>query len=145
SVSTTAPLSLEHASTGAGSSAGLSAGGSEAQYFRSVARVGLQAADALAYAHHQGVLHRDVKPSNLLLDQQGIVWITDFGLAKAEGADELTQTGDIVGTVRFMAPERFDGRSLPQSDVYGLGLTLYEMLTLHPAFCDSSRARLIEK
>jgi serine/threonine protein kinase len=145
SASTTAPLSLEQAGVGAGSSAGLSAGGSEAQYFRSVARVGLQAADALAYAHRQGVLHRDVKPSNLLLDQQGIVWITDFGLAKAEGADELTQTGDIVGTVRFMAPERFDGRSLPQSDVYGLGLTLYEMLTLRPAFSDSSRARLIEK
>jgi WD40 repeat protein len=79
------------------------------------------------------------------LDQQGTVWITDFGLAKAEGADELTQTGDIVGTIRFMAPERFDGRSLPQSDVYSLGLTLYEMLTLRPAFHDQNRARLMEK
>jgi serine/threonine protein kinase len=95
------------------SATGLSAGGSEALYFRSVARVGLQAADALAYAHRQGILHRDIKPSNLLLDQQGTVWITDFGLAKAEGADELTNTGDIVGTIRFMAPERFDGRSQP--------------------------------
>jgi serine/threonine protein kinase/WD40 repeat protein len=133
------------APTGPRSSTGLSAGGSEAQYFRSVARLGLQAADALTYAHRQGVLHRDVKPSNLLLDQQGTVWITDFGLAKAEGADELTQTGDIVGTIRFMAPERFDGRSLPQSDVYSLGLTLYEMLTLRPAFHDINKARLIEK
>jgi serine/threonine protein kinase/WD40 repeat protein len=141
----TAPWSWKHAGAGGRSSAGLSAGGSEAQYFRSVARAGLQAADALAYAHRQGVLHRDVKPSNVLLDLQGTVWITDFGLAKAEGSDELTQTGDIVGTVRFMAPERFDGRSLPQGDVYGLGLTLYEMLTLRPAFSDSSRARLIEK
>jgi serine/threonine protein kinase/WD40 repeat protein len=127
------------------SSTGLSEAGSEAQYYRSVARVGLQAAEALAYAHRQGVLHRDVKPSNLLLDQQGLVWITDFGLAKAEGADELTQTGEVVGTVRFMAPERLEGRSLPQSDVYSLGLTLYELLTLRPAFDDNNKARLIEK
>jgi serine/threonine protein kinase/WD40 repeat protein len=123
----------------------LSAGESEVLYFRSVARIGLQAAEALAYAHRQGILHRDIKPSNLLLDQQGTVWITDFGLAKAEGADELTHTGDIVGTIRFMAPERFDGRSQPQSDVYSLGLTLYEVLTLRPAFHDANRARLIEK
>jgi serine/threonine protein kinase/WD40 repeat protein len=123
----------------------LSAAGSDTAYSRSVARVGLQAAEALAYAHRQGVLHRDVKPSNLLLDAQGAVWITDFGLAKAEGADELTQAGDIVGTIRFMAPERFDGRSLPQSDVYSLGLTLYEMLTLRPAFEDGNKARLVEK
>jgi WD40 repeat protein len=73
------------------------------------------------------------------------VWITDFGLAKAEGADDLTQTGDIVGTVRFMAPERFDGRSLPQSDVYALGVTLYELLTLRPAFDDMNKARLVNK
>jgi serine/threonine protein kinase/WD40 repeat protein len=123
----------------------LSVGESEAQYFRSVARVGLQAADALVYAHRQGILHRDIKPSNLLLDEQGTVWITDFGLAKTEGTDELTHTGDIVGTIRFMAPERFDGRSQPQSDIYSLGLTLYEMLTLRPAFHDANRARLIEK
>jgi serine/threonine protein kinase/WD40 repeat protein len=123
----------------------LSAAGSDAAYYRSVARVGLQVADALAYAHRQGVLHRDVKPSNLLLDAQGTVWVTDFGLAKADGTDELTHTGDIVGTIRFMAPERFDGRSLPQSDVYSLGLTLYELLTLRPAFDDSNKGRLIEK
>jgi WD40 repeat protein len=105
----------------------------------------VQVADALAYAHRQGILHRDIKPSNLLLDQQGTVWVTDFGLAKAEGADDLTQTGDIVGTVRFMAPERFDGRSLPQGDVYALGGTLYELLTLRPAFDDVNKARLVEK
>ncbi len=123
----------------------LSGGGSEAGYYRSVARIGLQVADALAYAHRHGVLHRDIKPSNLVLDLQGTVWITDFGLAKAEGAEDLTQTGDIVGTVRFMAPERFEGRSLPQSDVYALGLTLYELLTLRPAFEDAKKMRLIEK
>ena len=127
-----------------GSSA-LSGRGSDAEYYRSVARIGLQIADALAYAHRQGVLHRDIKPSNLLLDAQGTVWITDFGLAKAEGTEELTQTGDIVGTLRFMAPERFDGRSLPQSDVYSLSLTVYELLALRPAFDDTNKGRLIDK
>jgi serine/threonine protein kinase len=126
-------------------SGALSATESEAEYCRSVARVGLQVAEALAYAHHQGILHRDIKPSNLLLDCQGTVWVTDFGLAKAEDADELTRTGDIVGTIRYMAPERFEGESLPQGDVYALGMTLYEMLTLRPAFGDSNRARLIQR
>ena len=124
---------------------GLTVSGPEADYCRGVARIGVQVAEALAYAHRQGVLHRDVKPSNLLLDAQGTVWITDFGLAKAEGAEELTQTGDIVGTLRFMAPERFEGKSLPQSDIYALGLTLYELLTLRPAFDDTNKARLVER
>ena len=114
------------------------------EYYRSVARIGVQVADALAYANKQGVLHRDIKPSNLLLDMQGTVWITDFGLAKADG-DDLTHTGDIVGTIRYMAPERFDGKSLPQGDIYSLGLTLYEMVTLQPAFDAANRARLVEQ
>jgi serine/threonine protein kinase len=127
------------------SSGTLSGSESDAEYCRSVARVGLQIAEALAYAHKQGILHRDIKPSNLLLDSQGTVWITDFGLAKSEDADELTRTGDIVGTIRYMAPERFEGKSLPQSDIYALGMTLYELLTLRPAFDDSNRARLIQR
>jgi serine/threonine protein kinase len=94
-----------------------------------VARVGLQVAEALAYAHGQGVLHRDIKPSNLLLDAQGKVWVTDFGLAKTDAHEDLTHTGDIIGTLRYMAPERFQGQSDPRSDVYGLGITLYELLT----------------
>ena len=105
----------------------------ETQYYRAVARVGVQVAEALAYAHGQGILHRDIKPSNLLLDAKGTVWVTDFGLAKAEGSDALTHTGDIVGTLRYMAPERFDGWSDPRSDVYALGATLYELLTLAAA------------
>jgi WD40 repeat protein len=117
----------------------------ETQYCRSVAQVGVQVAEALAYAHKQRILHRDIKPSNLLLDTRGTVWITDFGLAKAEGSDDLTSTGDIVGTLRFMAPERFQGEADPRSDVYSTGITLYEMLTLRPAFADSNRAGLIER
>ncbi len=117
----------------------------QAQYYHGVARMGVQVAEALAYAHQQGVLHRDIKPSNLLVDVQGTVWVTDFGLAKAEGADDLTRTGDVVGTLRYMAPERFDGRSDPRSDVYSLGLTLYEMVTLEPAFRGTDRAQLVER
>jgi eukaryotic-like serine/threonine-protein kinase len=114
--------------------------------FRSIARIGRQVAEALAYAHKQGVIHRDIKPANLLLDALGNVWVTDFGLAKAfEGEDGLTQTGDFVGTVRFMAPERFDGRSELRSDVYALGATLYELLTLRTLFAESNRTKLIER
>lgn len=118
---------------------------SDARYFRSVARVGVQVAEALEYAHQQGIVHRDIKPSNLLLDTQGTVWVTDFGLAKAEGTDELTSLGDLVGTVRYMAPERFQGQADPRSDVFSLGLTLYEMVALQPAFAAAERAQLIER
>jgi serine/threonine protein kinase/tetratricopeptide (TPR) repeat protein len=117
----------------------------ETQYYRSVARVGMQVAEGLAYAHSQGIVHRDIKPSNLLLDAKGTVWITDFGLAKAEGTDALTHTGDIVGTLRYMAPERFDGWSDPRSDVYSMGATLYELLTLQYLFQEPNRARLIDR
>src|SRR5207248_4560684 len=96
-------------------------------------------------AHGQGVLHRDIKPSNLLLDLHGTVWVTDFGLAKTDATEPLTHTGDVVGTLRYMAPERFDGWSDPRSDVYGLGMTLYELLTLRPAYDAATRARLIEQ
>jgi serine/threonine protein kinase/WD40 repeat protein len=115
----------------------------ESPYFREVARMARQAAEALAYAHAHGVIHRDVKPSNLLLDVQGTIWVTDFGLAKAEGSDELTRTGDVVGTLRYMAPERFRGQADARSDIYGLGMTLYEMLALEPAFRASHRVQLM--
>jgi serine/threonine protein kinase/WD40 repeat protein/tetratricopeptide (TPR) repeat protein len=117
----------------------------ESQFYRSVARIGLQVAEALAYAHQNGVLHRDIKPSNLLLDIAGHVWVTDFGLAKVEGSDGPTRSGDIVGTIRYMAPERFDGWSDRRSDVYSLGATLYELLTLRPLFPGATQGELIEK
>jgi eukaryotic-like serine/threonine-protein kinase len=115
------------------------------RYYRSVAEIGVQVAEALQYAHLQGVLHRDVKPSNLLLDTAGRVWVTDFGLAKADDSDDLTRTGELIGTLRYMSPERLQGKALAQSDIYGLGVTLYELLTLRPAFDETHRARLIER
>jgi serine/threonine protein kinase/WD40 repeat protein len=126
-------------------SSGFSSRSSGAAYARAVARLGVQAADALAYAHAQGVLHRDVKPSNLLLDAAGVLWVTDFGLAKADDSDDLTHTGDLIGTVRYMAPERFRGECDARSDGYALGVTLYELLTLRPAFADTDRLRLIDR
>jgi serine/threonine protein kinase/WD40 repeat protein/tetratricopeptide (TPR) repeat protein len=117
----------------------------ETQYFRSVAQAGLQAAEALAYAHKQRVLHRDIKPSNLLLDTQGTVWVTDFGLAKAADSDDLTHTGDLVGTLRYMAPERLEGQCDVRSEVYGVGITLYEMVTLRPAFAVADRVALLDQ
>jgi WD40 repeat protein/serine/threonine protein kinase len=121
---------------------GVSSGGRH--YFLSVARIGQQAALALAYAHARGVVHRDVKPSNLLLDAAGVVWMTDFGVAKTE-EDGLTRTGDLPGTLRYLAPERFDGRCDARADVYSLGLTLYELLALRPAFDARDRLRLIDQ
>ena len=117
----------------------------QSAYARSVARIGLQAAEGLAYAHEQGILHRDIKPSNLLLDARGIVWITDFGLAKARTDENLTHTGDVLGTIRYMAPERFHGRCDARSDIYALGLTLYELLAKRPAFDESDRGKLIKQ
>ncbi|MEZ5962796.1 MAG: protein kinase [Planctomycetota bacterium] len=113
-------------------------------YWRSVARIGEQACRALTYAHENGVIHRDIKPSNLLLDEQGTIWVTDFGLAKT-GEDDLTLTGDFVGTLRFMSPERFKGQCDARADVFGIGATLYELLVLEPAFHSPDRLHLIQR
>jgi eukaryotic-like serine/threonine-protein kinase len=115
------------------------------QFYRSVARIGIQVAEALEYANRQGILHRDVKPSNLLLDNRANVWVADFGLAKTSDADDLTHSGDILGTIRYMAPERFSGHCDARSDVYSLGLTLYELVALRPAYLASDRNTLIDR
>jgi serine/threonine protein kinase len=116
-------------------------------YFRNVARITASAANALQYAHQQGILHRDIKPGNLLLDRDTTLWITDFGLARPTDIANVTQTGEIVGTLRYMAPEQFHGQADQRTDIYSLGLTLFELLTLKPAvefqhgklkYCDSS-------
>ena len=108
-------------SVGSGTSGVSTFAETDRRFAQGVARIGVQVAEALAYAHGQGILHRDIKPSNLLLDREGNVWVTDFGLAKATGADDLTHTGDIVGTVRYMAPERFQGAATrgPTSTPWG--------------------------
>ena len=115
------------------------------QYCRSVARIGIQVSEALSYAHGQGILHRDIKPSNLLLDPAGTVWVTDFGLAKAQTTEDLTHTGDLVGTLRYVAPERLRGQSDARSDIFSLGLTLYELLTLRPAYAERTQGGLVQQ
>ncbi len=109
-----------------------------------VARIGIQIAQALAYAHAHGVLHRDIKPSNLILDHSGTIWVTDFGLARLDDQAGLTSTGDLVGTLRYMAPERLKGEVDTRTDIYALGLTLYELLTFRPALDEHDRGRLLQ-
>ncbi len=124
--------------------------GSHAHHPRSgdwafIAEAGAQAAEALHYAHQQGVLHRDVKPANLLLDPKRQVWVADFGVAKLVDSRTLTATGDILGTLQYLAPECLHGTADVRSDVYGLGATLYEMLTLAPPFSAETPAGLIKQ
>lgn len=112
--------------------------------FHESARIIRDVAAALSYAHEHGVHHRDIKPGNLLLDEQGTVWVTDFGLAKHESDDAATRTGDIVGTLRYMAPEQFNGTTDGRSDICSLGLTLFEMLTHEPAYSEVRAAALMK-
>ena len=106
----------------------------QAVYWENIARLGMQAAAALSYAHQVGTLHRDIKPGNLLLDEHATLWVADFGLATAAEQDNVTQSGDIVGTLRYSAPEQLRGAADPRSDIFSLGLSLYELLTLRPGF-----------
>jgi tetratricopeptide (TPR) repeat protein len=115
-------------------------------YFRRVAGWGIAAADALEHAHALGIVHRDVKPSNLLLDARGEVHVADFGLAKVSADASLTGTGDLVGTARYMSPEQAAAKHDlvdHRSDVYSLGVTLYELLTLAPAFDGADRQAVL--
>jgi serine/threonine protein kinase len=113
------------------------------RYYKALARLGMQIASGLSYAHARGVIHRDIKPSNILLDASGTAWVTDFGLAR-DGDSSLTATEDVIGTFRYLAPERFAGRCDERSDIYALGLTLYELLALEPAFSEHDRAVLVD-
>ena len=112
-------------------------------YYRNIARLTSKVADALDYAHQSGVLHRDIKPSNLLLDQTGTIWVADFGLAFREDLESQTQTGELLGTLRYMAPEQFVAKADSRSDIYSLGLTLFELLTLRPAL-EAPKRRVLD-
>jgi tRNA A-37 threonylcarbamoyl transferase component Bud32 len=102
-----------------------------------IAKWGLQAAEALAHAHQRGIIHRDIKPSNLLLDPEGVVWLTDFGLAKRADEVTLTASGALMGTPRYMSPEQAEAlkRTVDhRTDLYSLGASLYELATGKPVF-----------
>ena len=117
-------------------------------FFQTVARLGMQAAEALEHAHEQGVLHRDIKPSNLLVDGRGKLWITDFGLARLQGDAGLTMTGDLLGTLRYMSPEQALAKRVGidhRTDIYSLGATLYELLTLEPAYAGRDRQEILRR
>ncbi|MGE3314069.1 MAG: serine/threonine-protein kinase [Planctomycetaceae bacterium] len=110
-----------------------------------MARICAQVADALQYAHSQGTLHRDIKPANLLLDAQGDAWITDFGLAKSTAELMVAVDSSPAGTLRYIAPEQFAGRVDARSDIYSLGVTLFELLTRTPVFSTQDRKGLVDQ
>jgi serine/threonine protein kinase len=119
-----------------------------AEYYRTAARLMVQAATALEHAHSFGVIHRDVKPANLLIDTRGNLWVTDFGLAQILADGQLTQSGDLVGTLAYMSPEQASGSGTPldhRTDIYSLGATLYELLTLEPLFGGTNRPALLHR
>jgi tetratricopeptide (TPR) repeat protein/tRNA A-37 threonylcarbamoyl transferase component Bud32 len=117
-------------------------------FYRSAARLIAQAAEALEYAHSMGVVHRDVKPGNLLVDAAGHLWVTDFGLARFDTGTQLTATGDLLGTLRYMSPEQAlakHGLVDHRTDVYALGATLYELLTGTPAVDGADRQEVLRR
>jgi serine/threonine protein kinase len=117
------------------------------EHYKSVARLGMQAAEALHAAHEYGVVHRDVKPSNLLVEASGKLWITDFGLARFGRDTKLTRSGDLVGTIRYMSPEQAAGTPAlvdHRTDIYSLGITLYELACLKPAFPEEQEAAILK-
>ena len=118
------------------------------RFYRHVAKIGRQVAEALEYAHQMGVIHRDIKPANLLLDARGHVWIADFGLAHFQDRVGVTVSGEVLGTLRYVSPEQAmakKGLVDHRTDIYSLGATLYEFLTLRPVFDGKDRHALLHQ
>ena len=121
---------------------------SRGEYYRSVAALGIQAATALQHAHDEGIIHRDIKPANLLLDRSAKLYLTDFGLARVESEAGVTMTGDVIGTLRYMAPEQALAKRVVvdhRADIYSLAVTLYELLTLRPTYLAEDRQQLLNQ
>jgi serine/threonine protein kinase/Flp pilus assembly protein TadD len=117
-------------------------------FFRTVADLGIQAAEAIEHAHGLGVVHRDIKPANILIDHRGTLWITDFGLARLRNDSGLTMTGDLMGTLRYMSPEQAMGRAVDidhRTDIYSLAVTLYELMTRRPAITGRDRQEVLRE
>lgn len=110
-----------------------------------VARIGMQVAAALRYAHAEGILHRDIKPANLLLDHHGSMWVADFGIALNRDPLLRGSADHLGGTLAYLAPEQLDGHVDVRSDLYSLGLTLYELATLQPAYFGIDQDSLLER
>jgi len=123
--------------------------GDRLRFFQSMVRMIVQAAQALDYAHSYGIVHRDIKPGNLLLDSAGKLWVTDFGLAQVQDvASPLTRTGDPIGTLKYMSPEQAAGNRTMldhRTDIYSLGVTLYELLTLKPVICGQGYREMLNE
>ncbi len=116
--------------------------------FRMVAQWFVQAAEALDQAHNQGIVHRDVKPSNLMISREGDLWVTDFGLARTQRDVSVTASGELLGTLRYMSPEQLRSRTGivdHRTDIYSLGLTLYELILLRPGFDGQTQQELIHQ
>jgi len=113
---------------------------------RDAVRVTIEVAKALEYAHAHGVIHRDMKPSNVLVRGDGVVKVTDFGIAKMLGSSRMTSTGQTMGTVRYMSPEQVRGKEVDaRSDIYSLGVTLYEALAGDTPFVGETHFEIMQK
>jgi tetratricopeptide (TPR) repeat protein len=147
-VSTATPAAAAPASTAPPAARATSAAPRDAAYFRRAAELGIQAAEALEYAHSLGIVHRDVKPANLIVDDWGKLWVTDFGLARTATDAGLTMTGDLLGTLRYMSPEQAlarHGLMDHRTDIYSLGATLFELFTGRPAVEGQDRQEILRR